>query len=51
MDDMTALDKLGEIEDWLQGVKNTLATESISYGELAQIDHVYDSVKVFKEEE
>lgn len=46
-DEPTAIDKLGMIEDWVQGVKNTLATESISYGELAQIDHIYDSAKEF----
>lgn len=47
MDEPIAMDKIAEIEVWLFDVKHELEKERISYGELAQIDNVYEIVKQF----
>lgn len=42
-----AVDEIIAIENWLNEIRKSLDSESISYGEIAQLDHVYDSVKIF----
>lgn len=51
MDEPLAYDKIMVIRDWLDSVETELEHERISYGELAQIDHVFDSVKVWVDDE
>lgn len=45
-----ASDKLAEIREWLGGMQEELDDESISYGELNEIDSVYDLIKVREEQ-
>lgn len=49
--EIMAQEKIDVINNWLNAVTDELAYERVSYGELAQIDHIYDSVKAFMSEE
>lgn len=49
-DEPMAADKLMVIRDWLEYVSTELEEERISYGELAQIDLVYEDIKVWRAE-
>jgi hypothetical protein len=44
-DQPLAHDKLDEISTWVADMKKALFREDISYGELIEIDNVYDLIK------
>lgn len=42
---LLASDQLYQIDMWVEGMKAVLEGESISYGELSQIEQVYNIIK------
>ena len=48
MEDKTTEEKIGDVQRWLDGIKESLNNENISYSELAQIDYVHETVIVWE---
>lgn len=42
---------LGVIREWLEATQKSLDDENISWGQVAQIESVYETIEVFMEEE